>query len=337
MLEKLSTIINEYIDMNEITDFEEFSFTYRLIEIFEKYYKHNNYELPKNIVPFEKSYKYVYNFLKSINPEYACKLEKLKEDDQVELLVQNRDEEESEFIDRFKETTDLELFNGDSLTAYTVNISGENKIIMSPQNTLTDAYILTHEFIHTLSLSQEESVAASIFCEALTFLAELLQSQYFKDNNIKEHYKNKNELLSVIYDHVEDLKIKLQLINICLNKHVITVDDLKVLITNDKGEGKTVLGVIENIIDEEGISTLDDERYIIGIIFAYYMFDRIKNNNQNIKEFIELNEMIKYYIPEEFVIYLDLEYIEESDIFKLTEESYKKLEKSFVKVLKDSN
>ena len=64
------------------------------------------------------------------------------------------------------------------------------------------------------------------------------------------------------------------------------------------------------------------------------MFDRINTDKRNIREFMELNEMLDYYIPEEFVSYLGLEYVEESDIFELTEESYQQLEKSFVKVLK---
>lgn len=334
MLEKLSNIIHMFIEENDILDMDDFSFMYRMIEIFEKNYKHNSYECHKKNIPFERSYKYSYDFLESINPNYAQELEKLRASNNIELFMPDKNEDRKEYYHKFKEKTNLELVNGDGMIAYTVNDSGTNRILMSPCNTLIDSYVLTHEFFHTISLSPDESLTASIFCESLTFLSELLQDEYFKEHNIKEHYKNKYELLRVVYEHVEGLKIKFELINICLNHSIITVNDLKSIFIEYRESEEILFSCIDAILNNDDVSILDDERYAIGIIFAYYMFDRINTDKRNIREFMELNEMLDYYIPEEFVSYLGLEYVEESDIFKLTEESYQQLEKSFVKVLK---
>lgn len=333
MLEKLSNIIQSYIEEAEILDMDEFSFTYRLIDIFEKHYKCNNYDCHKKKVSFEESYKYTHDFINSIAPEYAECLDLLKRDNNIEVLKPSKSEDEKEYLKRIQKEKNIEILDSDSITAYTVNNNGVNKILMPFRNTLIDSYILTHEFFHTMSLSSDESIAASIFCEALTFCAELLQDEYFCKNKVKEHKINKDQMLWIVYEGVEKLKIKLELIAICLNNDTITASDIKRLLQKSN-DSKIVADVILDIINKKEMSTLNDERYIIGLVFAYYIFDKIHTDKQNIELFKGLNEMLDYYIPEEFVSYLDLEYIEESDIFELTEESYEKLEKSFVKVLK---
>lgn len=332
MLEKISKIIKSYIEENEILDMDEFAFTYRMIEIFDNHYRHNNYKCHKKKVPFKKCYGYSYEFLKSINPEYAERLESLKKDNNIEFLKPPKDGDKQEYFEKIEKEQNIEILENNDITAYTVNDNGINRILMPLQNTLTDSYVLSHEFFHAISLSNDESVAASIFCEALTFCAELLQDEYFCKNKVKGHNINKNQMLRVVYESVEELKIKLELIDICLNNDAITAGDILNLL--QESDDEVVSDVINGIIDKNGISIVDDERYIIGLVFSYYIFDRIHASKKNIEEFKELTEMLDYYIPEEFVSYLDLEYIEESDIFELTKQSYEKLEKSFVKVLK---
>lgn len=331
MLEKLSNIINNFIKENEILDMDDFYFSCKMIEIFDKHYKNDNYRCHKKKVLFEKSYRYSYDFLKSISLEYAEKLEKLRENNNINVLTLSNGKEND--FKKIQEETHLELVNGEKITAYTVSDNGVNKVLMSPQNTLIDSYVLTHEFVHTISLSPDESVAASIFCESLSFLSELLQDEYFNQINVKESHLNKEQLLRTVYESVEALKVKLKLIQNCLNNGKITASDLKKIVLESKAS-EIALDVMDDIIDKNELSTLDDERYVIGIIFAYYMLDRIHTDKRNIQEFIELNEMIDFYIPEEFVSYLDLEYVEESDVFDLTDKSYEKLEQSFVKTLK---
>jgi len=332
MEEKLSNIVHNYIKEAEILDMDEFSFTVRLIEIFEKHYKCNNYDCHKRKVSFEKSYKYSYDFIKSIDPEYAECLDLLKRDNNIEVLKPPKGENTNEYLKRIQKEKNIEILDSDNMTAYTVNDNGVNKILMPFQNTLIDSYILTHEFFHTISLSPDEAEASSIFCESLTFCAELLQDEYFHKNKVKEHQINKNQMLMVVYESIEELKIKLELIDIYLNNGVITANDISELLKKSN-DVKVAFDVILNIMNTKEISTVDDERYIVGLIFAYYIFDRI-HTDKSIEEFKGLNEMIDDYVAEEFVSYLDLEYVEESDIFELTEESYQKLEKSFVKVLK---
>lgn len=334
MFKKLNNIINNYIEEANILDMNEFEFTYKMIEIFEKHYKYNNYDCYKKKVSFEKCYQYSRDFIQSISPEYVECFDALKRDNNIEILKPPKGENKAEYFKRISEEQNIEIEDDNGKTAYTVNNNGVNRILMPLQHTLVDSYVLTHEFFHTISLSEDESLSASVFCESLTFCSELLLNEYFRQNKVKEYHINKDEMLRVVYEYVEELKVKLELINICLNNDIITASNIKELLQRSE-DIEITTDVISDIINKDGISIANDERYIIGIIFAYYLFDRIQTDKSNIQEFKELNEMLDYYYPEELISYLDLEYVEESDIFELTEESYQKLEKSFVKVLKN--
>lgn len=77
-----------------------------------------------------------------------------------------------------------------------------------------------------------------------------------------------------------------------------------------------------------------DQKYVIGYIFACYLLDRC-HERKDVKEFIELNDVINDYEIEDLLDYLDLELKEDTLNLDLTEESYKKLEKSYIKNLKN--
>lgn len=309
MLEKINKTVAKFIKETEIMDIEDFIFLNRLIDIFENNYKGSNIPKYRNKQSFEKSYYYAYDFLKSINPSYANYLEASNENNIFELLI-----------------------NSDEM-AYSTKEDGVKKIYLAITNTIGDSYTIAHEIIHDMSLEENISMARHVFCESFSLLAEELQYEYFKENKkAKDYTISRLETLETIHEYNESIRIEQKLIEIYLNKGAINSIDIVELY--EQCTDKEIFKIaIENLVNKEDISIDIKQRYVIGILFAYHMLDRIHSNRKNMQEFFDLNEMINYYDPIDFVEYLGLE-LRDGDIFDLTDESYKELEQSFVKILK---
>ena len=72
-----------------------------------------------------------------------------------------------------------------------------------------------------------------------------------------------------------------------------------------------------------------DQRYVIGYLVSCYMYERIVENPNKIEEFLELNDYINQYTEEDFLEYLELG-LKDHPYFDFTEDTYKKLKKSYI-------
>lgn len=308
MIDRLNKVIEKFIRDTEIKDEKSFDFINNMIDIFERHYNVTGIDNYKKKIKFNKNYKYSYKFLKSINPSYADYLKKCKKNGTIELLDKNKDNE---------------------LFAYSEYVEGQEKIYLLLSNTLEDSYNLSHELIHATTLGEDISVTRHIFCEAFSYAIEELQRDYFEANTkLKEYAINRENILFTIKKICTELTIEQQLILMYLENGKLYINDL-LEIYNYNQDKKIFNETIEKILTQNDISLDIQQRYVIGYIFGCYIVERIYQS-KSLNEFVELNENINNYSEIELLHNLGLSLTEE-ETFNLTDESYKKLEKSYQK------
>ena len=309
-MEKINNIIKKEIEELEIKDIKEFSFILRLNEMILKNKKEIKIPRYRNNIDFEKSFQYSKNFLTSISKEYGLYLEK-----------------------RRKEGAFLFSSDIDSL-AFSNLIDGKKVIYFPIIGTIEDSYTISHEIIHDMSISDEYSINRYLFCETVSLLAEMLQKDYFYNNERpKDYLLNGKEILYSIQNKSIIIDFELDLISQYLNNGYIDKNLFRnILINYSKEEIEIIINDIEKIFDNEQLNFNYEQRYIIGYTIASYMHNRILKND-NINEFIDINDSLNIYSIEQFLTYLDLDYKGEEDLV-LTDKSYQEIEKSYIKQIK---
>lgn len=307
-MEKLNEIIKSTIEEYEIIDIKEYDFLTKLNNIILKYDR--KIVIPKytNKVNIKKNFEYSESFLKSISLEYA------------EYLIKRKNEGAFNFV------------GADSLSRSDL-VDGKKIIYLGVTGTIEDSYTITHEIIHDMSVDETYSLTRSLFCEVFSLLSEMLQANYYRQNNSPKDYliDGKSTLVHLI-SKAKIIDFDKKLINQYLENGYITKIDL-FNILKDYDNLDTIMDHLDVILDCEELTYDFELRYIIGYLFASYMYDRIINEPKKIREFIDLNDMINEYSIENLLNYLELDY-SDSMYFDLTDESYQKLEESYIKQLK---
>lgn len=311
-LELINDVVSKYISDCNIEDMNDFRFLTSLIDIFDSNYKGNKVRDFKKRVSLKRCLKYAYDFFMSINPDYAAYLEK-------------RLDEGAFIFETGKEKYDNNL----SISSI---IDGKAKMIVYLQNTINDAYAITHELIHDMTIEREgvdNSATRSVFCEMFSLLGEELLRDYFERTTRPSEYELESKYnLYVISWKNKIILYELHLIETYLNNGYIHATDLAY------GDDDLVCGIaLDDILDNKDLSFPFEERYVIGYLFACYMLDRVDSNSKNINEFFELNDIINKFKFLNLTNYLELDVVD-ARTFDLTDESYKKIENAFVKRLK---
>lgn len=306
-------IINEAV-FNTIIDLDIRSFCdvyniNRFIEIINNHPKSIRSTFYKIKITNKNTKEYVKSFLSSIHESYKEKFE------------------EKELDINFKKRTDVmeEAIFGT-----------KNKIIYIPCDyKISDIYDLTHEFIHYLSIKEEKmNDTLYYFCESLSLFSEFLLEDHLLSTKNNGEYKIENiRKYDGIYVNNRIIKVELDLIRIFLENGCIYKEDIEQIFKNYSVD--EVYFIIEylfyTIEKYNGLDFIISSRYSTGYVIACYMYERIKKYGYN--EFIELIENMYKFEIDEFLNYLDLE-LEDVDYLRLTEDSYKKLEESYVKKIK---
>ena len=325
-MEELNRLIENHINEYEINDFEELSFISKLVSIVDKYNINLKDKKTKSSVRFNKNFKYSYDFLKTIDPDYASYLLKIKEEGVFDIL---KDKEGCPYS--------------------TVKDDGKHYIYMPLQSNIIDSYSITHEVIHDLSISEDSdnSLTRHLFCEVFSLLSEMLQRDYFKNTTKPKGYNIENStILGGVYSKKRTIMLDLNLIKAYLESGHLSFNQVGEIfsIYTDEEIDDEIIYYLQEILETGELTYGYEQRYIIGYLFASYMHDRIIEDPKKIEEFVELNDIINEYDISDFLHYLDLDfknkYIQVDDtevyplILDLTDESYDKLERSFVKELK---
>lgn len=308
-MERINEVIKKEIEENSIEDIREFAYLSNMIDIILSEKLPSKERKYKKRVPLHKSIKYSSKFLNFLDSSYASNLISLLENHQIEF---EKDFEENDKI------------------AYSTMKDNQNYIYIPYQNNIGDTFSITHEVIHDLSLDEEVSLARHFYCEVFSLLSEKLQKDYIQKNfHIKECEVNEQNILYYININSICMELEINLLMEYLEKGYLTKMDI--LQTVDAFNIKHDIELwshIQNIIDTNEFSLFFQQRYVVGYLLASFMHERILKNPKNIREFLELNEMINDYTEEDLLEYLGLE-LDNSNYFNLSEKSYKKLQKTY--------
>ena len=299
-----------YLDNSNI---EEFIYIRRIIDIILNNKHHFEYREFNTYIELYKSLTLVYKFLKELNPNYEKYFER-KLDDGTFSFDYNYDMGYS-YLDK--------------------NL--HKRILIPVKNDIHDAFVIIHELMHNKNLTIEsDSITRHLFTESLSILGEMLFHDYLIKKNIYVHDANKH--ISDVFWAASRITMKNDFeVKLCiqyLNDKYINSNTIKDLSCNDDEYNWQIYYSIIDAVKANSLALDTDQRYSIGIVFASYMHQRIKNNPNKIEELFDLNEIVNDIKLDELMYYLDLD-VENTDNTVLTFDSIKKLEKAYVKELKN--
>ena len=311
-MQELNDIMQRELIKYEINHIDQLSFVNKLNNII--LFNQRNIKIPKyrNNVDFEKNYQYSKKFFSSLSREYSSYLDKRRNEG-------------------------VFLFNNDIDSLAFSNLVNGKKVIHFPiAGTLEDSYTITHEIIHDMSISEQFSINRYLFCEVVSLLGEMLQQDYFHNNERpKDYLINEKSTQYALQTKSISCKFELELINLYLETGFLNINDLKNVVARySMDEIEIVIQSLQDIFDNKELSIFYEQRYIIGYTLASYMHNRILKNN-NVSEFIDINDSLNTYTLEQMFTYLDLDYMDKEDL-DLTDKSYQKIEKSYIKQIKSN-
>jgi hypothetical protein len=259
----------------------------------------------------EQSDKMVEEFLENLNPEYLNYYRLRKEDGTIVF-----DKKSHELAYQFY---DAEVNKG---------------IIYVPVTfTLEDSYTIIHELFHDINCSYtgSSSVGRHYLTEGLSFLGELLFSEFLKSRNIKE-------VNHCLLKSMETLKLQSLIVNFELR---LVLEYLKngyideYVVSNIFWSYSTeyyddLFNIIISACYDEEINLDQMETYVLSYLVAIYMYDRIKSNNKNLDELFDLNQILDDLSIEQVLEYLGIDY----DDVTLTSKSYEMLRSGLTKFMK---
>lgn len=308
---KLERIVEEFIILNDINSLEDLLLIKNTNAIILN--NNNNYDLK-----YQKKYSLnkvddlVKGFLKSINLEYYNYYQLRKNDG----------------------TIIFEHYPNSNIIPYsTFDYSNNKRKIYIPLfNKLEDAFCIVHELNHDKNLDVNcSSVTRSIFTESLSMLIELLFEDYLVKNRIKDAKITNNLSLYYIKDKSLYIDFNIKLMECYINRYNINYNDYCDIINSyNNRQRKDLKYIIDKMLMDNTVNIDYEHGYILGVLIASYMYDRIKSNKHNIQELFELNEVLNKYTIDQVLDYLDLDY----DEYELSQSSYKKLEKSYCNYIK---
>lgn len=261
---------------------------------------------------FEDSFWLSYKFLDQLEESYA------------ELLVKRLNE--NAFIVDYRKEAEEE-------NAISTVINGEPKIYIPYRNSLDCSFMITHEFIHDMTIKDGFNDTRTTFCEIFSIYAEMLQCEYFEKIKIKEAIIRNRKLLDYIYVKALNMSFDIELIKIYLSNGYIKNSDIETIMKKYNYD-INLYYYFHNILTEQSLSFSLEQRYIYGYLIAAYMMERNEQSKKNNQEFLELNENINKYRIDQFMNYLKIDATYDNGILNLCDTSYKKLEESYIKYVK---
>lgn len=321
MNDKELELLNEILSTYKYDDPEMVMEDYEFLKTLNDYVVENTHEFNKepvylNRVGINNSYKYSYNFFKTINPIYAEYLEK-RWNEAFIFCENNLYGVSNTFYDQKCHDTRIKLF---------------------VRKNISDSYTIVHELIHDMNLKEatiSENDSFYLLCEVFSIAIELLFEDYLKKQNVSEFEKNKKGTFYAIYTNSYIVDFEYYLLDKFFEKDYVCKKDIINYLEKHPKNSALVGYLIDDILDNESLSLDYEQRYIFGIFLASYMHDRIIENPKKIQEFIELNDYLNSLEIYDIFKIIDLDFNHDSE--SLTPDSYKKLFKSYKNEMKRKN
>lgn len=257
--------------------------------------------------------KIVSDFLINLNPYYKDYYDLRKEDGTII------------FDDR------KEAYNESAYSVYD-DINDKRVIYVPIRGTLDDAFAIVHELFHDINLDKnQESITRMFYTEGMSLLGEMLLEDYLVDNQFKDAKVPINYSLYCAKSKAIELDFNINLLLEYLKDNYIDVAGvMNILERYPSSYACDLIDTMVKIVNGEELTMDNEQPYILGTLIATYMYDRIKNNKNNIMELFELNNELKNYTFDQVLDYLDIDYNE----WDLNDNSYDILEKCYKKYIK---
>ena len=309
---KLERIIEKYVALNNINSMDDFYFKRRINDIVFNDCNYSYYLEYRRKYSFNQIDNMVNDFLLKINYDYYLYYQLRKNDGTIIF-----DDKKSYY------------------SAYSYYDSSNNKrsIYIPISHTLEDAFSIIHELNHDKNIVElGESSTRMLFTESLSILIELLFEDYLKKGKITDYKVNNNYTLDAINYKSLYIDLVIKLIDLYITKYNINYNDFSNMINNyNNNQRKDLNQIVLEIIEEDCVDVDFEFRYILGILIATYLYDKIKNDKNSIQELFEMNDIIRMFNYRQVFGYLDLECNGDD----LTNNGYLILENSYKKYLRN--
>ncbi len=260
-------------------------------------------------IPTEQSIEYSIDFINSINNEYA--------------------DMARDFLSSLEYCN---LIYRSDISSYVYNYKGHPKMNLFLSNTIEDSYVITHEIFHCINFGS--TLNRALMTETISLTAERLQQEYLKEFvGVIECQKRELDILCGIIEIAYMLDFELKLVKHYLTYKKIDKDFVDNFISlKNRRYASIIKEDIEEIIGYNKLRYYYHQRYIIAIILSSLLVNRINDNPNNIKLFIELNDNCNTFSFIESLKYLGLEVVDKDNII-LSDDSLNLLEREYQKRL----
>jgi hypothetical protein len=280
---------------------------------------HENLYKTKKKIQYPKVLDMSFNFLNNFNSNYSEILKKISEDGIIH-------------------TTDAIDIYQKSFLDFSDN---EDNIEIALLHNIEDVFSVNHEFMHyTNCRSEIANETTSYYTESFSNLIEFLLTDYivkYEPSYKKDASKMRRNIFIALYQTNICTKIMLELMKKKINGKFINSYEMVDIINNIMNSCQdlalinvSLKKIYDEILDDAEDAYILSIRNTVALIFSCYMYDLVKIENKK-QKIIELNDNLNRFDLKQVLLYLDLTFKEE---FDLSEESYKKLEKSYKNNLK---
>ena len=283
-------LISEFVDIIKISRFPSGNMRY-----------HTKLSISKAI-------KYSLDFMYKLNKRYGKILEHIVNSDDISYHMLEK--------------------NTDRLSLFSIG-AGVKRIDLCIRGTIEDSYTLSHEAMHYINTDINHiTYNWDFMCEVFSLLTERLQLDYFMElpNRPKEYLYT----LFSLYVKACQLDFLIKLIFTYHEKGELNKYDIYTLLGGELPYARFATDNIIKVIKNRELNFNMLQRDVIGGILSTHMYERIKKNEKNIDEFIELNDSVNDMTFQDTLRYLDLEVVDEDAII-LSDRSNKLLRMEYEK------
>ena len=228
-------------------------------------------------IEINDSFSLAYSYLKDKHPIYYDEIMRMKNGNEIHIA-------------------DYSLDNA-SCDSYTGEIwLGKNKNILDDLN-------LIHEFFHHLNLKplnnggEENTIARELFGESISISSEI-DFERSLDISLREDAKKfEVDYINDAIDCAKKIKIEILLVDLYLIYGKIDKDIISDFLENNKDNlvSSTMIDEVDNVIGNisgwgSSLKISFNLKYVIGIVFGYYLADKISNNYENWNIIYDLNK-----------------------------------------------
>ncbi len=219
-----------------------------------------------------------------------------------------------------------------------MEITEDGKFIeFYPNQTIEDAYTLSHECMHSWNCDEENITDTwCLMTECFSIVMESLQQDYFRASKTfyPEYQKNKRDTYYALRNKALMMKFEMELIEFYRMFGYIDEDLLAHMFKGMSPlEQELAYDDLEWMMKNHDLHIYALSRYVVGGVLASHMHQRILSKKRNIQEFIELNDYCNEILMEDVLRYLDLEVLDDETL-QLSGKSLEQLSYHYQKELK---